>query len=79
MLTFSISYRLGDRHGENILLDSVSGEAIHVDFNCLFEKGKTLQVPERVPFRLTHNVVDGLGVTGVEGKMMFLNHARNLG
>lgn len=60
-------YRLGDRHGENILLDANSGEVVHVDFNCLFEKGKTLQVPERVPFRLTHNVVDGLGVTGIEG------------
>lgn len=31
-------------------------------------KGKTLETPERVPFRLTHNIVDGLGVTGVEGK-----------
>ncbi|KAA1466566.1 hypothetical protein DENSPDRAFT_811680 [Dentipellis sp. KUC8613] len=58
---------LGDRHGENILLDENSGDAIHVDFNCLFEKGKTLETPERVPFRLTQNMVDGLGVTGVEG------------
>lgn len=31
-------------------------------------KGKTFEVPERVPFRLTHNMVDALGVTGVEGK-----------
>ena len=29
---------LGDRHGENILFDSNSGEAMHVDFNCLFNK-----------------------------------------
>ncbi|TFY78245.1 hypothetical protein EWM64_g5764 [Hericium alpestre] len=58
---------LGDRHCENILLDANSGAAVHVDFNCLFEKGKTLEVPERVPFRLTQNIVDGLGVTGVEG------------
>jgi serine/threonine-protein kinase ATR len=58
---------LGDRHCENILLDSRTGDAIHVDFNCLFDKGKKLQVPERVPFRLTQNVVDGFGVTGVEG------------
>jgi serine/threonine-protein kinase ATR len=26
-----------------------------------------LEVPERVPFRLTQNLIDGLGVTGVEG------------
>lgn len=38
-----------------------------MDFNCLFEKGRTLEIPERVPFRLTQNIVDGLGVTGVEG------------
>ncbi|KAF7302261.1 hypothetical protein MIND_00793200 [Mycena indigotica] len=58
---------LGDRHSENILLDVNTGDIVHVDFNCLFEKGKTLETPERVPFRLTQNLVDGLGVTGVEG------------
>jgi len=30
-------------------------------------QGKTLETPERVPFRLTQNLIDGLGVTGVEG------------
>ncbi|KAI0080860.1 hypothetical protein K474DRAFT_1682349 [Panus rudis PR-1116 ss-1] len=58
---------LGDRHAENILMDQVSGDVVHVDFNMLFEKGKILDVPERVPFRLTPNMVDGFGVTGVEG------------
>ncbi|KAF8329612.1 hypothetical protein F5887DRAFT_1183719 [Amanita rubescens] len=58
---------LGDRHCENILLDTITGGIVHVDFNCLFEKGKTLETPERVPFRLTQNMVDGLGVTGTEG------------
>ncbi|KAK7062299.1 Serine/threonine-protein kinase atr [Favolaschia claudopus] len=58
---------LGDRHCENILLDTNTGDTVHVDFNCLFEKGKTLETPERVPFRLTQNIIDGLGVTGVEG------------
>ncbi|THH16411.1 hypothetical protein EW146_g4222 [Bondarzewia mesenterica] len=58
---------LGDRHCENILLDTNNGAVVHVDFNCLFEKGKTLETPERVPFRLTQNIVDGLGVAGVEG------------
>ncbi|KAI1796128.1 hypothetical protein LXA43DRAFT_880633 [Ganoderma leucocontextum] len=58
---------LGDRHCENILLDTNSGDVIHVDFDCLFEKGQALETPEIVPFRLTHNIVDGFGVTGVEG------------
>lgn len=59
--------RLGDRHCENILFDSVTGDTVHVDLNCLFDKGRTFEVPERVPFRLTQNIVDALGVTGVEG------------
>ena len=29
---------LGDRHGENILMDSTTGGIMHVDFNCLFNK-----------------------------------------
>lgn len=33
---------LGDRHLENIMLDIHSGEAVHVDFNCLFNKGESL-------------------------------------
>ena len=32
-----------------------------------FEQGKTLPTPETVPFRLTRDVVDGMGVAGVEG------------
>ncbi|KAI9206311.1 uncharacterized protein BJ171DRAFT_28115 [Polychytrium aggregatum] len=58
---------LGDRHGENILFDETCGDLVHVDFNCLFEKGTTFEKPEKVPFRLTHNMVDAFGVTGVEG------------
>ncbi|MGQ3192920.1 hypothetical protein [Neoaquamicrobium sediminum] len=35
---------LGDRHGENIMIDQVSGETVHVDFGCLFDRGLTLEV-----------------------------------
>jgi len=58
---------LGDRHGENILLDSTTGDCLHVDFNCLFNKGETFDYPEIVPFRLTHNMVEAMGPLGVEG------------
>jgi serine/threonine-protein kinase ATR len=58
---------LGDRHGENILFDEATGDTLHVDFNCLFDKGLTFDKPEKVPFRLTQNMVDALGVTGTEG------------
>lgn len=58
---------LGDRHCKNMLLVNNNGDVVHVDFSCLFEKGRTLDAPERVPFKLTQNLVDGLGVTGIEG------------
>jgi serine/threonine-protein kinase ATR len=58
---------LGDRHGENILIDSTNGECVHVDFDCLFDKGLKLAKPEIVPFRLTPNMIDAFGITGYEG------------
>ncbi|KAK6589907.1 FRP1-like protein with a FAT domain and a phosphatidylinositol kinase domain [Cryptosporidium xiaoi] len=58
---------LGDRHAENILIDTSSGDIVHVDFDCLFGKGFLLEVPEIVPFRLTPNIVIAMGSCGVEG------------
>ncbi|KAG0002584.1 serine/threonine-protein kinase M1, partial [Entomortierella chlamydospora] len=58
---------LGDRHGENLLFDFHNGDIVHVDFNCLFEQGKTFPKPERVPFRLTQNMVDAMGLSGYDG------------
>ncbi|KAK5991078.1 Protein kinase rad3, partial [Cladobotryum mycophilum] len=58
---------LGDRHGENVNLEEGSGGVFHVDFNCLFDKGLTFAKPERVPFRLTHNMVAAMGIYGYEG------------
>lgn len=52
---------LGDRHGENISFDSTNGDTVHVDFNCLFNKGEAFEWPERVPFRLTHNMEAAMG------------------
>lgn len=62
---------LGDRHLDNLLIDLSSGEIVHIDYNVCFEKGKTLRVPEKVPFRLTPNLRDALGVTGVEVSFLF--------
>lgn len=58
---------LGDRHGHNILLDSKTGEVVHIDLGVAFEMGRVLPVPELVPFRLTRDIVDGMGVTKTEG------------
>ncbi|XP_043928554.1 serine-protein kinase ATM isoform X2 [Protopterus annectens] len=58
---------LGDRHVQNILIDEQTAELIHIDLGVAFEQGKILPTPERVPFRLTGDIVDGMGITGVEG------------
>ncbi|EFQ24914.1 phosphatidylinositol 3 [Colletotrichum graminicola] len=58
---------LGDRHGHNILLDNKTGEVVHIDLGVAFEMGRVLPVPELVPFRLTRDIVDGMGITGTEG------------
>ncbi|GAB2269841.1 hypothetical protein Dimus_004759 [Dionaea muscipula] len=58
---------LGDRHSMNILIDQASAEVVHIDLGVAFEQGLMLKTPERVPFRLTRDIIDGMGVTGVEG------------
>lgn len=58
---------LGDRHMHNILLDEKTGEVVHIDLGIAFEQGRVLPVPELVPFRLTRDLVDGMGITGTEG------------
>ena len=43
---------------------------MHINFfqvGVAFEQGKTLPTPEMIPFRLTRDLIDGMGVTGVEG------------
>ncbi|GJU96059.1 serine/threonine-protein kinase ATM isoform X1 [Tanacetum coccineum] len=58
---------LGDRHSMNILIDQATAEVVHIDLGVAFEQGLMLKTPERVPFRLTRDLIDGMGVTGVEG------------
>jgi serine/threonine-protein kinase ATR len=58
---------LGDRHPENILFSERTGACVHVDFLCFFDRAKTLSVPETVPFRLTQNIIDGMGVLKTDG------------
>ncbi|KAK9684733.1 hypothetical protein RND81_10G228300 [Saponaria officinalis] len=58
---------LGDRHSMNILIDQATAEVVHIDLGVAFDQGLMLKTPERVPFRLTRDIIDGMGVTGVEG------------
>lgn len=58
---------LGDRHVLNILIDQSTAEVIHIDFGIAFEQGLLLPTPETVPFRLTRDIEDGMGISGTEG------------
>jgi serine-protein kinase ATM len=58
---------IGDRHSQNILIHKKTGEVVHIDFGIVFEQGRELQVPETVPFRLTRDIVDGMGPTETSG------------
>jgi serine/threonine-protein kinase ATR len=63
---------LGDRHLDNILFEPKTGKIIHIDFECLFNKGKELGVPEIVDFRLTKNLRYGLGYLLEQGLFLVL-------
>ena len=65
MIGFTVG--LGDRHLENVLINSDSGSLMHVDFACLFDHGKNLLTPEQVPFRLTQNLLHSMGVCAADG------------
>ncbi|KAF8074865.1 hypothetical protein FPV67DRAFT_1475236, partial [Lyophyllum atratum] len=58
---------LGDRHNSNILIDNASGQVVHIDLGIAFDQGKLLPVPELVPFRMTRDIVDGMGMSGTSG------------
>ena len=46
-----------------LLMNDTNGMAVHVDFNCIFDRAKALDVP----FRLTQNIIDGIGVLKTNG------------
>ena len=60
---------IGDRHLDNILYSSTNSSLALVDLTVCFGKGKALQVPEIVPFRLTSNFFDLVSTgTGKDAK-----------
>lgn len=42
-------------------------QVVHIDYNVCFEKGLHLRIPEKVPFRLTQNLIRAFGITGIHG------------
>ena len=41
------------------------GEVVHIDLGIVFDQGKLLSIPELLPFRLTRDMVDGMGTLKV--------------
>ena len=39
-------------------------QVVHIDLGIAFEQGRFLTTPELVPFRLTRDIVDGMGSAG---------------
>jgi FKBP12-rapamycin complex-associated protein len=59
---------LGDRHMMNIMMDTRSGRLVHIDFGDCFEVAiNRSQFPERVPFRLSRQLVLALELAGIRG------------
>lgn len=77
---------LGDRHLDNILIDSFTSEVIHIDYQICFNQGLNLPVPEIVPFRLTPCIQLAIGDSVMKSKfysvceqtLMSLHKEKNL-
>jgi serine/threonine-protein kinase mTOR len=59
---------LGDRHPSNVMIEQATGQVIHVDFGDCFEVASMREkYPERIPFRLTRQLIYALEPSGIEG------------
>ena len=59
---------LGDRHPSNLMIDRESGQVVHVDFGDCFDVTFFRdRYPEKIPFRLTRQLINALEVAGLEG------------
>ena len=59
---------LGDRHMQNIMINTKTAKLVHIDFGDCFEVTQhRSKYPELVPFRLTRMLVNALEVTQIKG------------
>ena len=63
---------LGDRHCSNILIRETGtqrGSLVHIDLGIIFDQARHLPRPEKIPFRLTRDLIDGMGLAKTDGVM----------
>ena len=61
---------VGDRHLQNILLDTTTGSVVHIDFGYAFGTATSaLPIPELAPFRLTDAILGGLAPNDALGAL----------
>jgi DNA-dependent protein kinase catalytic subunit len=61
---------IGDRHLNNFLLDTTTGELVGIDFGHVFGTATTLlPVPELLPFRATPQLTGVFAPLGVDAAM----------
>ena len=59
---------LGDRHPSNLMVERATGQVIHVDFgDCFDVAAERERYPEKIPFRLTRQLITALELGSVEG------------
>ena len=64
---------IGDRHLDNLLLDTSSGSVVQIDFGVCFGMGSSvLPVPELLPFRLTAQLRGAL--SPLDGAVLLRGH-----
>ncbi|KJH51649.1 FATC domain protein [Dictyocaulus viviparus] len=62
---------IGDRHLSNILFETDTCKLVHIDLGMILEYSKrSLPIPERVPFRLTRDLLDPILIEGVSGGLL---------
>ncbi len=60
-------FGIGDRHLENFLIQTSTGNLVMIDFGYSFGASIELPIPELIPFRLTKSFKELASPIGIEG------------
>lgn len=60
-------FGIGDRHLENFLIQTSTGNLVMIDFGYSFGASIELPIPELIPFRFTKSMRELAAPAGIEG------------